>query len=266
MNYSKKIFLTVLYLSCTSLHNTYSNENVKLTKSEIAKLKDFLVKTRDDAKTKVQEIEVRLEQMHNQQMMDLKSNKEVKKTEGKIEGWNDEFKSLKDKKYEWQGIVDSNNALLEQLRTGKYSYSLVMAQLKSLGTNPQDALQATGVRAKLLAGEKVHPLLVEVDAIKPDKPVDELNDAFKQYKISTKTDDRMNYILTDLLNRLLNKHREIMDKDGLKDTVAIIEEWITIFQNDPKLPKVFKTRVVGDPAKRTRAYAAIDRIKKEHDL
>ena len=37
-------------------------------------------------------------------------------------------------------------------------------------------------------------------------------------------------------------------------------------KNDTKLAKVLKTRVIGDKAKRTRAYATVDQIKKEHDL
>lgn len=250
MKHIKKTVVTIAYTLLIGFNTVYSNENVKLTKSEVAKLKDYLIKTRDEAKIKVEETDARIAQMREEKM-DLQS---------------DAVKAVKDEKYRFQDIVDSNNKLLDQLRTGKYSYSLVVAQLKSLGTNPQDALQATGVRAKLLAGEKVHPLLIEIDAISADKSIEELNDAFRQYKIGPKNDDRMNYIITDLLNRLLNKHKEIMDKDGLRDAVAIMEEWITIFQDDPKLAKVLKTRVVGDPEKRTRAYATIDRIKKEHDL
>jgi len=228
----------------------YTSENISLTKSEIAKLKDYLMETRDDAKTKVEEVDARLDQMRTEKM-DLQS---------------DAVKAVKDEKYHWQDIIDGNDKLLAQLKTGKYSYSLVVAQLKSLGTNPQETLQATGIRARLFAGEKVHPLLVEIDAINPNKSAEELDEAFGMYNIGKKTDTRMNYLLTDLLNRLLNKHREIMDKEGLRDAVATLENWMTIFQNDTKLAKVLKTRIIGDPVKRTRAYAAIDQIKKEHDL
>jgi hypothetical protein len=249
MKHNKAMYLvmtSILFLgniACT-------NENIALTKSEIAKLQDYLTKTKNDAKIKVEEVDARINQMRAEKM-DLQS---------------DAVKAVKDEKYKWQAIIDGNNKLLEQLRTGKYSYSLVVAQLQSLGTNPQETLQPTGLRAKLFAGEKVHPLLIEVDSINPNKSSEELDEAFGMYKIGKKTDTRMNYILTDLLNRLLTRHREIMDKNGLKDAVNTIEQWIMIFQNDEKLAKVLKTRVIGDPVKRTRAYATIDQIKKEHDL
>ncbi|HTM06226.1 MAG TPA: hypothetical protein VL201_03205 [Patescibacteria group bacterium] len=249
MKYKKLVYVAavaILFIGKTM----YTSDTITLTKSEIAKLKDYLIKTRDDAKTKVKEVDARIDQMRAEKM-DLQS---------------DAVKAVKDDKYHWQDIVDGNNKLLEQLRTGKYTYSLVVAQLKSLGTNPQEALQATGIRARLFAGEKVHPLLVEIDSINPNKSPEELNEAFAMYKIGKASDGRMNYVLTDLLNRLLNKHREILDKNGLKDAIASIEEWTTIFQDDSKLAKVLKTRIIGDPVKRTRAYATIDQIKKEHDL
>lgn len=250
MNYSKKIIHTLGYALIIGFNTVYTSENITLTKSEVAKLKDYLTQTRDEAKQKVKEYENKITQMREQKM-DLQS---------------DAVKVVKDEKYRWQDIVDGNNKLLDQLRTGKYSYSLVVAQLKSLGTSPQDALQATGIRAKLLAGEKVHPLLIEIDAINPNKSADELDLAFKEYKIGKANDQRMSYILSDLLNRVLNKHREIMDQDGLRTGIAALEDWARIFQNDSKLAKVLKTRVIGDPAKRTKAYAIIDTIKKEHDL
>jgi hypothetical protein len=250
MNHTKMIISIMAYTLLLASSSVYTSENIILTKSEIAKLKDYLTQTRDDAKTKVKEVDARIDQMRSEKM-DLQS---------------DAVKAVKDEKHRWQDIVDGNTKLLEQLRTGKYSYSLVVAQLQSLGTNPQETLQPTGLRAKLFAGEKVHSLLIEIDSINPNKSPEELDEAFGMYKIGKKTDTRMNYLLTDLLNRLLNKHREIMDKEGLKDAVSTIERWMEIFQNDPKLAKVLKTRVIGDPVKRTRAYATIDQIQKEHNL
>ena len=214
MNYVKAVIF-VMISSLLTGSVMPAGDNISLTKSEVAKLKDYLILTRDDAKVKVAQIDDRLRQMREEKM-DLQS---------------DAVKAVKDEKYRWQDIVDGNNKLLEQLRTGKYSYSLVVAQLRSLGTNPQETLQATGIRAKLFAGEKVHPLLIEIDAVNPSKSAEELDEAFGMYEIDKSADTRMNYLLTDLLNRLLNKHREIiMDKEGLRNAIDIIEQWMEMFQ------------------------------------
>ncbi|RTL07082.1 hypothetical protein EKK58_02795 [Candidatus Dependentiae bacterium] len=92
-------------------NTVHSNKHIILSKSEVAKLKDYLIKTRDKAKTKIEKADARIGQMREEKM-DLQS---------------DAVKAVRDEKYRTHDIVDSNNKLLDQLRTGKYLYSLVIA-------------------------------------------------------------------------------------------------------------------------------------------
>src|SRR3954465_13922819 len=102
MKYSKIIISTITYALLLCSSTMYTNENITLTKTEVAKLKDYLTQTRDEAKTKVDEVDARLNQMREEKM-DLQS---------------DAVKAVKDEKYRWQDIVDGNTKLLDQLRTG----------------------------------------------------------------------------------------------------------------------------------------------------
>jgi len=224
MKYTKIVILALLASTTLVQFIATMGTDVKLTKSEVAKLKDYLTTTREDAKEKVAQVDAKLEKMREEKM-DLQS---------------DEVKAVKDEKYRWQDIVDGNNKLLGELRTGKYSYSLVVAQLKSLGTNPQEALQTTGLRTKQLKGEIVHPLLIEIDAINPSKPSEDIDDAYAIYKIGKAPDKRMQYVCTDLLNRLLTKHRGIMDKAALQDAVITLTAILDEFKDNTKIAKVLK--------------------------
>lgn len=223
-----KFKINALFLIVTLGLEVLAN-SAQLTKTEIQRLKDYLLEQKQAATDKRAALDVEL-----QAALDAKED-----------AGGQHVKDIKSAMFPLTDIIDHTDKLLEQLRTGKYDYSLVVAQLKSLGTNPQSVLKTTGVRDKLLSGQKIHALIVEIDAVNPERSTDEIDEAFLKQKIGKQSDKRMMYIATDLTDRLYKKHGEITDLNDLKTGITILRTYLVGFQNDTTIKAVQKRPIVA---------------------
>lgn len=174
----------------------------------------------------------------------------------------------------------------DMIKTGKYSYGSVVKQLEILGKTPQDVLQAPGIRGKFFAGEKfakeaVEDCLLKIDAINSNKPKEDLEQAFRKYKNSSKNltnvqkvdficeiINNLNYqykyqsLMTDAeSNLILKTFRDSFAKNLLTDAVNILDQWLTSFEKDSKLSANGKVK-----QKLFDANAMMSNLKKEAKL
>lgn len=238
MNFKYAIFL--LFFSCNVMH---SDDSIKFTVSETARLREYLVDRKSRAMDEIKKFEIEL-----QSALDKK-----------YDANSPAIKNIKNSIYSASDIVSHTNRLLRQLDTRKYTYALVVAELQSLGSDPQSVLNVTGVREKLLTGQKVHPLTVEIEAINYELDKSDIDEAFLSQKVGPREDNRLMYIATSLTDRLSKKHSEISDVIELKSNISILKHYLTIFQQSGTLKAVQKK--IATSAFEVLKKIDIDRIK-----